>query len=101
MAPPTQAQTKTTDPPAGSRDLAAALQAGILSSPVLQMRALIAAEADALPEVAADYMRRSWNRNLARLAEALGEQPEQRPVGVDAQNCPRGAVGHARQRRPA
>jgi hypothetical protein len=30
-----------------------------------------------------------------------GEQPEQRPVGADAQNRPRDAVGHARQHCPA
>jgi TetR/AcrR family transcriptional regulator, mexJK operon transcriptional repressor len=52
--------------------LARALQAGILSTPVLQMRTLIAAEAARFPEVAANYISRSWDRNLQILAEAFG-----------------------------
>lgn len=35
------------------------------------MRALVAAEADAFPDVAADYLARSWDRNMARLADTL------------------------------
>ena len=59
--------------PLGSRlrDLATTLQAGILSEPVLAMRALVAAQADALPEVAADYVARSWVRNVGTLAATL------------------------------
>jgi TetR/AcrR family transcriptional repressor of mexJK operon len=83
LAPPTQALAQTSDPRAGLRELAAVLQAGILSPPVLQMRAMIAAEADALPEVAADYMQRSWNRNLARLAEALGTLDRRGLLAID------------------
>ncbi len=55
------------------RDLATTLQAGILSEPVLAMRALVAAQAETLPEVAADYVARSWGRNVGTLADALGE----------------------------
>src|SRR4051812_15679371 len=55
----------------GLRDLATTLQAGILSEPVLAMRALVAAQADALPEVAADYVARSWVRNVGTLAATL------------------------------
>jgi TetR/AcrR family transcriptional repressor of mexJK operon len=40
--------------------------------PVLQMRTLIAAEAQRFPDVAADYVTRSWTRNIRTLAEALG-----------------------------
>jgi TetR/AcrR family transcriptional regulator, mexJK operon transcriptional repressor len=52
--------------------LARVLQAGLLSSPVLQMRTLIAAEALRFPDVAADYITRSWTRNIRMLADALG-----------------------------
>jgi TetR/AcrR family transcriptional repressor of mexJK operon len=83
LAPLTQALAQTSDPRAGLRELAAALQAGILSPPVLQMRALIAAEAGALPEVAADYLQRSWNRNLARLGEALGTLDRRGLLAID------------------
>jgi TetR/AcrR family transcriptional repressor of mexJK operon len=55
----------------GLLGLARVLQAGLLSPPVLQMRTLIAAEAQRFPDVAADYVTRSWTRNLAMLAEAL------------------------------
>jgi TetR/AcrR family transcriptional repressor of mexJK operon len=55
----------------GLRRLAQVLQAGILSPPVLQMRTLVAAEADAFPDVAADYLSRSWDRNLDLLADTL------------------------------
>jgi TetR/AcrR family transcriptional repressor of mexJK operon len=55
----------------GLQRLAAVLQAGILSPPVLQMRTLVAAEADSFPDVAADYVTRSWDRNIGMLAETL------------------------------
>jgi len=55
----------------GLRALATMLQAGILSEPVLAMRALVAAQADTLPEVAADYVTHSWERNIGTLADAL------------------------------
>lgn len=47
------------------------LQAGILSPPVMQLRALVAAEAAAFPDVAADYVERSWQYNMAQLAQTL------------------------------
>jgi hypothetical protein len=36
------------------------------------MRTLIAAEAHRFPDVAADYVTRSWTRNIRMLADALG-----------------------------
>lgn len=54
-------------------ELARTLHAGVLSPPVLQMRTLIAAEAERFPEVAADYVRRSWDHNQELLADALRE----------------------------
>ena len=52
--------------------LAAVLQDALLSPPVLQMRTLIAAEALRFPDVASDYVTRSWAHNIHMLAEALG-----------------------------
>jgi TetR/AcrR family transcriptional repressor of mexJK operon len=71
MRPHTLQLENATDARAGLRRLAGVLQGGILSSPVLQMRALVAAEADSFPEIAADYVTRSWDRNIALLAQAL------------------------------
>jgi hypothetical protein len=62
--------------------LARDLQAGILSTPVLQMRTLIAAEATRFPEVAADYIERSWDRNLRILAEAFAALGERNVLAV-------------------
>lgn len=55
----------------GLQRLATVLQAGILSRPVLQMRTLVVAESDSFPDVAADYVTRSWDRNVGILAETL------------------------------
>ncbi len=71
LRPYTVALREATDVRAGLRQLATALQAGLLSPPVLQMRALIAAESAQFPEVAADYLARSWDHNLGQLARAL------------------------------
>jgi TetR/AcrR family transcriptional repressor of mexJK operon len=60
-----------TDVHDGLHRLAQALQAGILSPPVLQMRILVAAEADSFPDIASEYVTRSWDRNLRLLAETL------------------------------
>ncbi|MDX6324268.1 MAG: hypothetical protein QOK15_622, partial [Nocardioidaceae bacterium] len=49
------------------------LQSGILSPPVLAIRALVIAEADQFPDLAADYLDRSWNRHLDALAETLAD----------------------------
>ena len=59
------------DPRAGLLELADTMRRGILSQPVLRMRRLVTSEADAYPEVAAAYLRDSWDANIANLAEAL------------------------------
>jgi AcrR family transcriptional regulator len=59
------------------------LQAGLLSPPVLQMRTLITAEAQRFPEVAADYVARSWTRNLGMLAEALAAMAARGLLRID------------------
>jgi AcrR family transcriptional regulator len=63
--------TEADDVRHGLLDLSRTLHAGVLSPPVLQMRTLIAAEAERFPEVAANYVRRSWDHNQALLADAL------------------------------
>lgn len=59
------------------------LQNGILSPPVLQMRTLIAAEAESFPDVAADYVTRSWDRNLGMLAETLTDLTRRGLLTID------------------
>jgi TetR/AcrR family transcriptional regulator, mexJK operon transcriptional repressor len=71
MRPHAAALAKADDARAGLLAIAHIMQAGILSPPVLQMRTLIAAEASRFPEIAADYVERSWTRNIHMLAEAL------------------------------
>ncbi len=71
MHPHTRELAETRDVRAGLLRLAQVLHAGVLSTPVLQMRTLIAAEAERFPEVAADYVARSWDRNQALLGDAL------------------------------
>lgn len=61
----------TDDVRQGLLELCRILHHGVLSPPVLQMRTLIAAEAERFPDVAADYVRRSWDHNQALLADAL------------------------------
>jgi AcrR family transcriptional regulator len=68
----------------GLLGLARVLQAGLLSLPVLQMRTLIAAEAQRFPDVAADYVTRSWTRNIRMLAEALSVLTARGLLCVDA-----------------
>jgi len=63
----------TDDLPAGLLVFARALQDGILSAPVLRMRALVAAEAARFPEVSRRYVEESWHRNLELLADAFSE----------------------------
>jgi TetR/AcrR family transcriptional regulator, mexJK operon transcriptional repressor len=72
MRPHITALAETRQVRQGLLVLARVLQAGLLSPPVLQMRTLIAAEAHRFPDVAADYVTRSWIRNIGILAEALG-----------------------------
>lgn len=71
LAPEARLLAECTDVHDGLSRFVRVLQAGILSAPVLRMRELVAAEADAFPEVAADYVERSWRRNTARLARTL------------------------------
>ncbi|BDD83876.1 transcriptional regulator [Tsukamurella pulmonis] len=71
MRPHLDALMATEDAEEGLRALAGILQAGVLSSPVLRMRTLVAAEAHRFPDVAEDYVRRSWDRNQSLLADAL------------------------------
>jgi TetR/AcrR family transcriptional repressor of mexJK operon len=71
LRPHTRALRDSTNVRDALRALADVLQAGILSPPVLQMRRLVASEADLFPDVASDYLTRSWDRNLRQLAQAL------------------------------
>jgi TetR/AcrR family transcriptional regulator, mexJK operon transcriptional repressor len=71
MRPDVQELLAATDVGEGLRRLAGVLQSGVLSPGVLQMRALIAAQAEAFPDVAAEYVARSWDRNQKQLADAL------------------------------
>ena len=73
MRPHTEALLRASSAREGLLRLAHVLQAGVLSTPVLQMRTLVAAEAERFPAVAADYVTRSWDRNQRLLAEALAE----------------------------
>jgi TetR/AcrR family transcriptional regulator, mexJK operon transcriptional repressor len=73
MRPHLQALLDAPDVAQGLLRLARVMQAGILSPPVLHMRKLIATEAERFPDVAADYLARSWHRNQRLLAAALRE----------------------------
>lgn len=86
LAPHAGALLDTDDLEAALRRLASVLQAGILSEPVLKMRALVAAEADTHPAVAADYVRRSWDRNVSLLADTLTTMTEQGRLAADDPN---------------
>ena len=54
-------------------DLAGVLHAAVLSPPVVQMRSLVIAEAERFPEVAVEYVQRSWERNEALLADVFAD----------------------------
>lgn len=73
MSPHLQKLTLSADIRSGLLELALTLQAAVLSRPVLQMRTLITAEAERFPGVAADYVRRSWDRNQTLLADAFAD----------------------------
>jgi hypothetical protein len=47
------------------------------------MRRLVASEAERFPDVAADYVERSWNRNQRLLAEALAALAARGALVVD------------------
>ncbi|WP_020012975.1 TetR/AcrR family transcriptional regulator [Promicromonospora sukumoe] len=71
MAPHLAELMATDDVRQGLLRLCRTLHHGVLSAPVLQMRTLITAEAERFPDVAADYVSRSWDHNQALLADAL------------------------------
>jgi TetR/AcrR family transcriptional repressor of mexJK operon len=73
MRPHLQALLDAPDVAEGLFRLARVMQTGILSPPVLHMRTLIATEAERFPDVAADYLARSWHRNQQQLSAALQE----------------------------
>lgn len=83
MRPHTRALVEEPDVRAGLLRLAGVLHAGVLSAPVLRMRRLVAAEAERFPEVAADYVERSWDRNQHLLAEALAELAHRGRLALD------------------
>ncbi len=83
MRPHATALAETQQAREGLLGLARVLQAGLLSRPVLQMRTLIAAEAQRFPDVAAYYVARSWTRNIHMLAEALSVLTARRLLCVD------------------
>ncbi|MDG6107081.1 TetR/AcrR family transcriptional regulator [Dactylosporangium aurantiacum] len=76
MVPHVRALLDAPDVAEGLLQLARTMQAGILSPPVLQMRNLVATEAERFPAVAADYLARSWQRNQRLLAGALARLAE-------------------------
>lgn len=84
MGPHLRKLMETDDVRRGLLELSRALHAGVLSPPVLQMRALVAAEAERFPEVAADYVRRSWDHHQALLADALGHLTARGLLRVDS-----------------
>ena len=71
MRPHTEALAAATDTVEALRRLARSIQAAVLSPPVRQMRALVAAESARFPEIATDYVKRSWERNIQSLADAF------------------------------
>lgn len=73
MQPHVDALLAAMDLRAALLDLAQTMQAGILSTDVLAMRSLVAAEAGRHPDIAIRYAASSWGRNTAMLAEALAE----------------------------
>ena len=83
MRPHVQALAQAEAVRAGLLRFAGVLQEGILSAPVLQMRTLVAAEAEAFPKVAADYMARSWDRNMRLLAGAFDTLNARRLLAID------------------
>jgi AcrR family transcriptional regulator len=90
MRPHTDALLSAPDPIEALQRLARTIQAGVLSPPVLQMRSLVTAEAARFPELAADYVTRSWDRNIANLADAFAQLAERgtltaRPAQVAAE----------------
>lgn len=71
MRPALDLLITTGDPRRGLIDLATTMRQGILSPEVLQMRRLITSEAASHPDVAAAYLKQSWERNIESLGGAL------------------------------
>ncbi|MBO0979012.1 TetR/AcrR family transcriptional regulator [Microbacterium sp. SD291] len=67
----------------GLIELARTMQSGILSEPVLAMRRLVTAEAQAQPEVAQTYLDESWNRNIGDLAAVLDSMTGEGRLALD------------------
>lgn len=89
MRPHLDALLASTDLPAGLLRLCQVMQRAVLSADVTGMRTLVAAEATRMPEVAAGYVRDSWDANIELLATALAELMRQRRM---APADPRGAA---------
>jgi len=83
LAPSVAALRDSDDIRAGLDHLCEALQRGVLSPPVLGMRALVTAQANSHPAVAADYRRDSWQRNLTILADALATIADRGDLRLD------------------
>lgn len=83
MRPAMIALEESNDVCRGLTDLALTLQQAILSPPVLQMRLLVAGEAEGQPEVAADYLNRSWEHNIAQLGRTLRNLSDRGDLEVD------------------
>lgn len=64
-------------------ELGETMRAGILSTPVLEMRRLVTAEATAHPDVAERYLEESWNANIENLAAALQGISEQGRLQIE------------------
>lgn len=73
MRPALDAILAASDVTAGLTELARVIQAGVFDDDVIRMRRLVAAEADRFPDVAAQYVADSWDRNIAALADTLAE----------------------------
>ena len=73
MRPALDAILAASDVTAGLTELARVIQAGVFDDDVIRMRRLVAAEADRFPDVAAQYVADSWDRNIVALADTLAE----------------------------
>lgn len=83
MRPHTDALVEAPDTVAELGRLARTIQAAVLSPTVRQMRTLVAAEATRCPTVAADYVARSWERNIQGLADAFAVLVERGTISTD------------------
>ena len=77
MRPHLQRLVDGTDTRADLIALAQVMRDGILSRDVLRMRRLVTSESERFPEVAAEYLEQSWDRNVHGLADALTALREQ------------------------